>query len=355
MPQMRIWEALHALATRFGTNPLTGQTAVIVGASRGLGLVLARQLALAGCKLALCARDAAELERARRELVSAGAAVFARPVDASRPDQVEDFVNATLRRFGSLDMLITCAATTEIGPLETMSSHDVQEAFEQIFWTAYNPTMAVLPHMRARRSGRIVHVSSFGGKVGMPHLMPYCTAKAALTGFSASLRTEVAKDGISVTTVTPGLMRTGSHVHATMRGQRDKEYLWFTAGLNLPLTSIATELAARRILRAAALRKAESTLTLGTRLLVIANAVAPNLMARVLAFQDRLLPSAREGSLVAQTGREVAEQSSSPLVRAIEAYGRGNATVHNEYSLDDLLPRVSSPPALLRVGPSSAN
>ncbi|HEX5657434.1 MAG TPA: SDR family NAD(P)-dependent oxidoreductase, partial [Polyangiales bacterium] len=343
------------LATRLGTHPLTGQTAVIVGASRGLGLVLARQLAHAGCKLALCARDGAELERARRELVSAGAAVFARPLDASRPDQVEDFVNATLRRFGSLDLLITCAATTEVGPLETMSTHDVQEAFEQIFWTAYNPTMAVLPHMRARRNGRIVHVSSFGGRIGVPHLMPYCTAKSALTGFSSSLRAEVAKDGVSVTTVTPGLMRTGSYVYATMRGQRDKEYLWFTAGLNLPFTSLASELAARRILRAAALRQAESTLTLGTRLLVIANAMAPNLMARMLAFQDRLLPSAREGSLVAQTGREVAARSGSALVHAIEAYGRPNAAIHHEYPPDEVLPCAGSSPSLLRAGPSSAN
>lgn len=356
MPQMRIWETLHALATRLGTNTLTGQTAVIVGASRGLGLVLARQLANAGCKLALCARDANELERARRELVTTGAAVFARPVDATRPDQVEDFVHATVRRFGSLDMLITCAASIEVGPLETMSSHDVESAFEQVFWTAYYPTMAVLPHMRARRAGRIVHVSSFGGRIGVPHLMPYCTAKSALSGFSSSLRAEVAKDGVSVTTVTPGLMRTGSHVHATMRGQREKEYLWFAAGANLPFTSLASELAARRILRAAAQRKAESTLTLGIRLLVIANAMAPNLMARMLAFQDRLLPSAHEGSLAAQSGREVAAQSQSRWVRAVEEYGRGNAAAHNEYPVEDRMSLPgASPSALLRVSPSGAN
>jgi NAD(P)-dependent dehydrogenase (short-subunit alcohol dehydrogenase family) len=352
---MRIWEAFHALATRLGTNALTGQTAVIVGGSRGLGLALARQLASAGCKLALCARDPQELERAHRELVALGVAVFARPVDATRPDQVEDFVDATLRRFGSLDMLITCAASLDVGPLETMATHDVQEAFEQVFWTAYNPTMAVLPHMRARRAGRIVHVSSFGGRVGMPHLMPYCTAKSALTGFSQSLRTEVAKDGIAVTTVTPGLMRTGAHVHASLRGQREKEYLWLTAGTNLPFTSLATELAARRILRAAALRKAESTVTFGIRLLVIANAMAPTLMARLLAFQDRLLPSAREGSAIAQTGRDVAAHSRSRLVHALDDYGRRNAMLHNELPLEELPPLPSSPAALLRVSPGSAN
>jgi NAD(P)-dependent dehydrogenase (short-subunit alcohol dehydrogenase family) len=355
MPRTRIGESLHALATRLGTNTLTGQTAVIVGASRGLGLVLARQLAHAGCKLAICARDASELERARRELVRSGTAVFARPLDASRPDQVEDFVNATLRRFGSLDLLITCAASLDVGPLETMSSHDVEQAFEQVFWTAYYPTMAVLPHMRARRAGRIVHVSSFGGRIGMPHMMPYCTAKSALSGFSSTLRAELAKDGVSVTTVTPGLLRTGSHVRTTMRGQREKEYLWFAASTNLPLTSLPAERAARRILRAAARRRAESTLTLGTRLLVIANAVAPSLVARMLALQDRLLPSAREGSLVAQTGRDVAAQSNSRAVRAIEAYGHLNAAAHNELPLEELTALTSSPSSGLRASSGSAN
>jgi NAD(P)-dependent dehydrogenase (short-subunit alcohol dehydrogenase family) len=354
MPQLRLWEALHALATRLGTNSLTGQTAVIVGASRGLGLVLARQLASAGCKLALCARDPHELERARRELVATGAAVFARPCDATRPDQMEDFVHATLRRFGSLDLLITCAASIEVGPLECMTTHDVQEAFEQVFWSAYYPTMAVLPHMRARKAGRIVHVSSFAGRLGMPHLMPYSTAKSALTGFSASLRAEVAKHGISVTTVTPGLMRTGSHVHATMRGQRDKEYLWFTAGSNLPFSSLGTDLAARRILRAATKRKAESTLTIGIRLLVIANAMAPNLMARLLAFQDRLLPSASEGAPGARSGREVAELSHSRLVRALDDYGRSNADLHHEYPLEQPA-TLPGPSTLLRASAGSAH
>jgi NAD(P)-dependent dehydrogenase (short-subunit alcohol dehydrogenase family) len=286
MPQVRFWEALHALATRLGTNTLTGQTAVIVGASRGLGLMLARELAKAGCKLALCARDANELERARRELVTTGAAVFARPVDATRADQVEDFVHATLRRFGSLDMLITCAAASAVGPLETIGSHHVEQAFEQVFWPAYYPTMAVLPHMRERKAGRVVHVSALEGSSDGTNLMPYSTARSALTGFSTSLRAEVAKDGVSVTAA---------------------------------LSSLVTELAARRILRAAAERKAESPLTLGVRLLMAA-------------------------------------QSRSMQVPALEPYGHGNAAALHAYPVEDRFPLpATSPSSLLRVSSGGAN
>ncbi|MDB4977521.1 MAG: hypothetical protein JWN48_5862 [Myxococcaceae bacterium] len=333
LPRLKPWETLHAWITRLGTSTLTGQTVLVIGGTRGLGLDLARQLAAAGCKLALCARDANEVARAQRELVSSGAAVIARVCDASRKDQVDDFVQAVLHRFGSLDMLITCAATIQIGPVEMMSVADVEEALSEIFWTAYHPTMAVLPHMRARKAGRIVHMSSFGGKLGLPHMLPYCTAKHALTGFSASLRAEVAQDGVSVTTIAPGLLRTGAHANAPFKGRREGEYLWFSLGLNLPLASLPSKLAARRVLRAAERRRTETTLTPGIRALVIANAVAPRLVSRLLAFQARLLPSAAGGSLHAWSGREVAARSSSALVRGVERYSRPNAEAHHAYPL----------------------
>lgn len=331
MPLLKPWETVHAFVTRLATHALTGQTVVIVGASRGLGLDLARQLARVGCKLAICARDANEVERARCELASTGAAVFAKACDATQADQVDGFVQEALQRFGSLEMLITCAATIQVGPLETMNELDVEEALAQIFWSAYHPTIAVLPHMRARKAGRIVHVSSFGGKLGLPHMMPYCTAKFALTGFSASVRAEVAQDGISVTTITPGLLRTGAHLNAPFKGQRDKEFLWFSAGATLPWVSLPSATAARRILRAAARGDAESTLTPGIRLLTLANAFAPKLVSRLMSLQNRLLPSADNGSFESKRGMEVAAQSRSRLVRAIERYSRDNAEAHDQY------------------------
>lgn len=344
MANWRAWEALHALVTRLGTGALTGRTVLVVGASRGLGLDLGRQLARAGCKVALCARDPGEVERAREELSGTGAAVLARVCDATKPEQVDLLVRETLERFGSLDMLITCAATIQVGPIEMMSREDVEEALAQIFWSAYHPTMAVLPHMRSRRAGRIVHISSFGGKLGLPHMLPYCTAKHALTGFSASLRAEVAKDGITVTTIAPGLLRTGAHVNAPFKGQHDKEYLWFSAGATLPIVSLPSASAARRILRTAARGDAESTLTPGIRALVVANAVAPRLVSRLLALQNRLLPSALGGSPEAQRGMDVAAQSRSRLVRTIDQLGRPNAEAHNAYPGPVQAERLEGPP-----------
>jgi len=339
MPLPTPWELLNTLATRLVARRLTGQTVVIIGGSRGLGLDLARQLGAAGCKLAICARDAREVERAHDELIRTGAAVYAQPCDATQPDQVEHFIGATMRRFGSLDMLITCAANIQVGPLDTVSESDISAALEQILWSAYYPTMAVLPHMRARKAGRIVHISSLGGKLGLPHMLPYCTAKFALTGFSASLRAEVAQDGVAVTTITPGLLRTGAHVNAPFKGQREKEYLWFSAGASLPLVSLPSQTAARRILCAVARGDAESTLTSGVRLLVIANALAPKLVSRLLSLQNRMLPSAEGGSLQALRGMDVAAQSSSRLVHALDDYGRANAREHDQYPgpLDSVL------------------
>jgi NAD(P)-dependent dehydrogenase (short-subunit alcohol dehydrogenase family) len=324
-------ETVHGLVTRLATDALTGQTVLITGASRGLGLDLARLLAARGVKLAICARDPDEVERARRELERPGAAVFATVCDATDRDAVQQLVRDVLARFGSLDMLITCAATIQVGPVEMMTQADVEEALAQIFWSAYHPTMAALPYMRERRQGRIVHVSSFGGKLGLPHMLPYCTAKFALTGFSASLRSELARDNITVTTVTPGLLRTGAHMNAPYKGQHEKEFLWFSAGLTLPIVSLASESAARRILKAAIRGRAEVALTAPIRALVVANAVTPGLMARLLALQNRLLPTAHGGSTQARRGMDVAAGSRSRLVRAIDKLGRANAQKHHAY------------------------
>jgi short-subunit dehydrogenase len=98
------------------------------------------------------------------------------------------------------------------------------------FWAPFYAMQAVLPQMRERGAGRIVNISSIGGKVAVPHLAPYCASKFALVGLSKAMRIELAKDNIFVTTVCPGLMRTGSHVNAVFKGQNEKEFAWFSIG-----------------------------------------------------------------------------------------------------------------------------
>src|SRR5213078_5332449 len=119
-----------------------------------------------------------------------------------------------------------------------------------IFWGTLYPTLAVLPQMLERRSGRIVNITSIGGKVSVPHLLPYNCAKFAALGFSEGLRAELAKDGVSVATVIPGLMRTGSVVSAEFKGRTEAEFTWFSALARSPLTSMDVRRAARRILAA---------------------------------------------------------------------------------------------------------
>jgi NAD(P)-dependent dehydrogenase (short-subunit alcohol dehydrogenase family) len=309
----------------------TGQNVMIVGASRGLGLDLARTYAGRGAQLALCARDELEVARAHAELTERGTRVLSAVCDATEPLAMQAFVEATLAELDHIDVLITCAATIQVGPIEVMAQQDFEEALNQIFWSTYHPTMAVLPHMRARRRGQLVHVTSFGGKLAVPHMAPYCTAKFATTGFSAALRHELRKDGIRVTTVAPGPLRTGAHVNAPFKGQREKEYLWFAAGVALPLLSLPSEVAARRIVRAVERGVPETTLTPGVRLAVIAQALAPSTFSKLLAVENRLLPSARGGATEAARGVDIAAGSSSPVVRALDAYGRQNAEQHHAY------------------------
>jgi 3-oxoacyl-[acyl-carrier protein] reductase len=197
---MRIkpWETLHAMLTRLGTSPLLGQTVLIVGGASGLGLELARGLAGSGCKLALCAADAPAVARARAELEARGAAVIARQCDASQASDIAQLVEAVLHRFGSLDVLITCpeALTTaaSTGPARSALEH----ALSRQLWTAYEASLAVLPHMHERRAGRIVHVCGAAGDA-----LTSSVIRGAMTGLSTGLRRQVAEDHVSVLCIEP--------------------------------------------------------------------------------------------------------------------------------------------------------
>ena len=264
---------------------------VITGGSRGLGLLMARELAAEGARLAILARDPAELDLARRELTaSGGQRVLALPCDVGNEDEIRWAINAAAERFGRLDVLINNAGVIQVGPLEHMAVEDFEEAMRVHFWGPLYATLAALPHLRQRETARIVNVSSIGGRIAIPHLIPYSASKFALVGLSDGLRSELAKEGIYVTTVCPGLMRTGSHVNARLKGKRDEEFAWFAVTDSLPVTSMAGRRAARRILEACRYGEPTLTLTPQAKAVAIANTVAPNLVARFLELAARLLP-----------------------------------------------------------------
>jgi NAD(P)-dependent dehydrogenase (short-subunit alcohol dehydrogenase family) len=239
--------AARAIARRAGLMDLTGARVLITGGSRGLGLVLAREFSRHGARMAVCARDAEVLDRARAELEARGVPVLALPCDLTDRDQVSRMVSEIADRFGGIDVLVNNAGIIQVGPLDSMTLEDFEGAMAANFWSAVYTTLAVLPVMRRQGSGRIVNVASIGGKISVPHLLPYSASKFALVGFSEGLRAEMSREGIVVTTVCPGLMRTGSPRNVIFKGRHRAEYAWFAIADALPGLTMSAERAARKI------------------------------------------------------------------------------------------------------------
>jgi NAD(P)-dependent dehydrogenase (short-subunit alcohol dehydrogenase family) len=262
---------------------------LITGGSRGLGLVMAREFAREGARLVICARDEAELERARVELRSLGAEVMIHRCDVTSRTDVLEMVAAIESRWGGVDVLVNNAGVIQMGPIEVMTHADFEKAMNAHFWAPLNTMMAVLPRMRQKKSGRIVNISSIGGRVSVPHLVPYCASKFALTGLSRGMRTELLKDGIAVTTICPGLMRTGSPRNAGFKGKHREEYAWFSISDALPLLSVSAERAAREILSACRRGRTEHVISMPAKLAVLFDTLLPEVTSNLFALANKLL------------------------------------------------------------------
>ena len=204
-------------------SEIAGDVVLITGGSRGLGLALARQFASKRAKIAICARDEEDLALARADLSKRGASVFAVRCDVSDREDVHRMLDQVRAHYGRIDILVNNAGEIQVGPIDTASIADFEEAIGTMFWGVVYPTMALLPEFRARGKGRIVNITSIGGKVAVPHLLPYTSAKFAAVGFSEGLRSELANTGVYVTTIAPGLMRTGSYTAAKYKGDPEAE------------------------------------------------------------------------------------------------------------------------------------
>lgn len=268
----------------------TGKTVLITGGTRGMGLVVARRLAQEGANLAVCARDPEEVRRAHEDLTRRGVRVVAETCDLRYRDQVRSFLDEVRRDLGSIDVLINNAGIISVGPIETMKLEDFYDAMAINYFAALHTILEVLPEMQHRRQGRIVNVTSIGGKISVPHLLPYSGSKFALVGLSEGLRAELAKDGIVVTTVCPFLMRTGSPRNASFKGQHRAEYAWFALSDSIPGIAMDAERAARKILNACRYGDAEVILSLPGKLAALVNGIAPGLVSDINGWVNRLLP-----------------------------------------------------------------
>jgi short-subunit dehydrogenase len=306
-----------------------GAVAVVTGGSRGLGLVLARELARQGAKVAICARDGAELERARTQLQASGAEVLALACDVTARDQVDAMLAEVRSRLGPVDVLVNNAGTIQVGPMEEMTAEDYEHALRVHFWGPLYTTFGVLPEMRRRRAGRIVNIASIGGKISIPHLLPYSASKFALVGFSEGLRGALARDDVYVTTVCPGLMRTGSPRNAWFKGQHREEFAWFSVADALPVVTMAATRAARRIVAACRDGDAELLMPFSTMAAVKLNALLPGVGADIMSLAERLLPGPGGIGTEMRRGAE-SESGWSPSVLTIlgdRAAARNNELV----------------------------
>jgi len=271
-------------------DDIDGSVVAITGGSRGLGFLLAREFGRHGCSVAVCARDVQELENACTDLEGEGIETLPVVADISDRAQAEEFIRRTAEYFSRIDILVNNAGIIQVGPLQTMRVEDFERAMAINFWGSVYCTFAALPYMRRLGHGRIVNITSIGGKVAVPHLLPYDCAKFALVAFSEGAAAELAREGIKVTTIVPGLMRTGSFVHAQFKGNQEREYTWFKLGSTTPLTAMNATRAAKRIVAATRRGEAELTLTWQAALLRGLNGVSPGATVRGLAAVNRLLP-----------------------------------------------------------------
>jgi len=281
-----------------------GRTALITGGSRGLGLVLARQLAERGARIVICARDSQELEAAHRNLVEYGADVLALRCDLTQRDEVNEMIDLAEAQFGPIDILINNAGIIGVSPIEHVTMDDYHETMDCNFWSAVNVTYHLAPRMQQRGEGRIANVSSIGGKIGVPHLAAYSASKFALVGWSQAIRAELAKNGVVVTTVCPGLMRTGSPRHAEFKGQNEAEYAWFKNADSIPGLSVSAEYAAESILNA--IQHGDAEIIIGTvaKVGAFVNQLMPEITSDLMSVATRMLPGPGGIGESSRTGAE---------------------------------------------------
>jgi len=333
--------AVRSAARRRRRTDFNGKTVLISGASRGLGLELARGFADEGADLVLLARDMNTLAESAKELKRYGVKVDIFAVDVANRDQVHDTVFSLLANGRNIDVLVNNAGTIQVGPVENMELEDYQSAMDVHFWGPLYLMQEIIPHMTARRQGRIVNIASIGGKVAVPHLLPYAASKFALVGLSEGMRAELLKNGIYVTTVCPGLMRTGSHLNAYFKGQHKKEYALFAIANASPLLSTRSETAAQQIIQACRYGRAEIIITPQARLLRLANSLFPNFVADSFGLINLVLPTALQGD---GNIPKLGSDSRSPIAPSVLTAPADRAANRNNELRSEEVPRNNGAP-----------
>jgi short-subunit dehydrogenase len=305
--------------------------ALVAGASRGLGLLVARELGRRGHRVVICARDEDELLRGAHLLHSDGIDVTPRVCDVTDRSAVLELVEDVETTVGPIHTLVTVAGVIQVGPLESVTEAHFTEAVDTMIWGPVHFALAVLPHLRARGTGHIGTVTSIGGMVSVPHLVPYSTAKFGAVGFSQGLAAELSGTGVTATTIVPGLMRTGGHLHAQFTGQQTKEYSWFAASGSLPLIAMDAERAAEKMVRAVLAGKPTVILSPLAKIGARVHGLAPATTVRAMGLAKRFLPNPPPGGATETLpGHVVDRRLDSRLFDSLISLGQKAARRLNE-------------------------
>ena len=303
--------------------------ALVAGGSRGLGLLVTRELLDRGFRVAVCARDEHELDTARALLGTHGT-VRTYPCDVSDAEQVTRLVATVEHEMGPIEVLITVAGIIQVAPLEATTVEHFRDAIAPMTMGPIHTALAVLPGMRQRGHGRIGIVASVGGLVSVPHLLPYSTAKFGAVGFSDGLAASLSGTGVTATTIAPGLMRTGSHERAYFGGRAPAEFAWFAPAASLPVLSMNADRAAATMVSGVLAGRPIVLLGWLPKLAHRVRGIAPGLTTRALGLTSRFLPSSEPGRSELVEGRRAESRLGSKIVGALSTLGTAAAARNNE-------------------------
>lgn len=304
-----------ALSERRRSGLMSGKVVLITGGSRGLGLQLAREFGASGASVVICARGREGLDRAVAELTGRGVEAHGVTCDVTDAEQIESLLDEAEERFGRLDVVVNSAGIMRVGPQEALTDAHFQQAMDIMFWGPFHLSRAAVGRLRSTR-GSIVNITSIGAYLSVPHLLPYSVAKHAWAALSEGMAAETAGTGVRVTTVVPGLMRTGSHRGVVFTGDPEREYAWFALAAGLPLLSVSAERAARHIVHATAKRKGFLVITPAARVGLAARGIAPGLTQEAMRLVGWLLPDSPQ-RVEERPGSEAGDSRLGRLVNSV--------------------------------------
>jgi NAD(P)-dependent dehydrogenase (short-subunit alcohol dehydrogenase family) len=278
---------------------LAGCIVWITGAPHGLGPTLARLLVREGARVAISGHDQSALETTRALVAREGGDVTIVRCDLGDQTGVEHAAGVIQETLGEVDVLINNAGVVDAGHTLAASIGDYERAMRAHFWGPLYAMHAVLPGMRERRTGRIVNVVSIGELRSVPHLLPHSTSRSALIALSEGWRPELARAGIYITTVSPGIPGTGEGGDAH-RGKAPRGTVWFRS---TRAPSMGADRAAGQIVRACQAGRPHLVLSLPEKARNLLHRLAPGATAELTSLVDRGRPRTTDHSRRAMPGR----------------------------------------------------